>query len=60
MNALTKALDAILELHKPARYISIEQGCSVCRHYEPGMAGGPQPIPYPCPTVKVILGLREE
>ena len=44
--ANTKALRAVVELHKPTKNRSIEGWCDVCTDY----------YQYPCPTIQAIEG----
>jgi hypothetical protein len=52
MTALLGAVKAVLAIHKPTRWVSVDPGCVTCR--ENGI-----PIPWPCPTVTAINAALE-
>ena len=47
---LSKALRAVVELHKPMRLPDGDVDCSVCENTNSHWSG----VPYPCPTIQAI------
>jgi hypothetical protein len=52
ITALLDAVRAVLAIHKPGRWASVDPGCVTCR--ENG-----NPLAWPCPTVKAINAALE-